>query len=326
MLPLVHVGDLALVPRGATDESFAPYGRILGPGQRLALGATGGTLVALDAVEPGPRRATHMQRYPEARRLLLPLGPGSLLVIVLPPGERPGGPPSAFLCPAGHGLLLKQGVWHAGPLPLEPMHLCEVLETRGPVDRMDRRSVRDLVGAEGVRVTLAEEAGGRPTRFHLGQPNSVLLDEALAGRWRVALLELSDLHIDDVLGVRGNSLLAALDRWARGGEEPPLAYDAERIGEQVLVRPGAAGEASPDPTSQRGGTEGRPLLSDRDGPLAGPTGAAQRARVSAHTRRALVVVLREAATDRTAADGLLDELSRDVIEVCGGVESARLVL
>ena len=106
MQPPAIAGDLTLPARPATPELFAPFGRLLGPGARLKFAPQGGALLALDHAHPGPRRVTHLVRYPEARRILLPLGPGALLLVVLPPGERPGGPPAAFLVPPGCGVML----------------------------------------------------------------------------------------------------------------------------------------------------------------------------------------------------------------------------
>jgi DNA/RNA-binding domain of Phe-tRNA-synthetase-like protein len=77
------------------------------------------------------------------------------------------------------------------------MPVGEVLETSGPVDRMDRRALRELVGAEGARVLLPEESGTRPPGLDLTQPNSVMLDSALHGRLRLACLDLRDLDVGE---------------------------------------------------------------------------------------------------------------------------------
>jgi DNA/RNA-binding domain of Phe-tRNA-synthetase-like protein len=221
MPPAAAAGDLALSARVAAPETFAPYGRLLGPGDRVHLAQRGGALLVLDRAQPGPRRITYLQRYPEARRVLLPLGPGSLLLVVLGPGERPGGPPAAFLVPHGQGVLIKEGVWHAGPVPLEELPVCEVLETSGSVDRMDRRPLRDLIGAEGVRVLLPEEPGARPPGLDLTQPNSVLLDAGLHGRLRLGCLDLRDLEV--------------------GESDAGLAAEAERLSEAMRSTYGAMG-------------------------------------------------------------------------------------
>lgn len=205
-------GDLTLAARVAAPETFQPFGRLLDAGDRVHLAAHG-ALLALDRAQPGPRRVTHMQRYPDARRVLLPLGPGALLLVVLPPGERPGGPPAAFVVPTGHGVLIERGVWHAGPSPLAELAVAELLETSGPVDHMDRRALRDLVGAEGARVTLPEEPGARAPGLDLTQPNAVLLDAALSGRLRLACLELRDLEVGETgadLSAEGERLSESL--------------------------------------------------------------------------------------------------------------------
>src|SRR5205823_12800612 len=88
-------GDLVLAARPATAESWSPYGRLLGPGERASLKSKG-VLLALDAREAAPRRVRHLQRYPEASRFVLSTGSGPLAVIVCGGGERPVGPAAAF--------------------------------------------------------------------------------------------------------------------------------------------------------------------------------------------------------------------------------------
>jgi len=383
-LPAI-VGDLTLPARPATAEVFAPFGRLLAPGARLKLALGGGVLLALDHAQPGPRRVTHLVRYPHAKRVLLPMGPGTMLLVVLPPGERPGGPPAAFLVPPGSGVMLNHGVWHAGPVPLAEMPVCELLETTGAIDRMDRRPLSELVGAEAARVVLPEESVGRPPRFHLQQPNSVLVDPVLSGRLRLALVALDDLQVgptdaslvaegerlsatlrsaygamtfEDIPGVaQGRALFRALDLdptrtppaceallelvldgrvlpgvnafvdtlslCALRMRVPLAAYDADRLGEQILVRVGAAGESYPGPAGRRVRAEGRPVLSDREGPFGGPAGEAFRARVGVQTQRALVALYLPAGVDREGAAGLLDSLVQALTKACGGREGAR---
>ena len=354
----------------------------------MAFGSRG-TLLALDQAQPGPRRVTHLVRYPEARRVILPMGPPvALMLVVLPPGERPGGPPAAFLLPAGVGVLLQQGVWHAGPVPLAEMRLCELLETSGPVDRMDRRPLSELVGAEAARVVLPEEEVGRPKSFHLEQPNSVLVDPHLVERVRVAFLALDDLQVGEAdaalsdegerlgetlraaygamalgdvpgvaatrglfqaLGLEGarvqpacealleqvlhgrplprvNAFLDALTLATLRRRAPISAYDADKLGEQVLVRVGAPGETYPGAGGRRVAAEGRPVLSDREGPFGGPVGDAARTRVTLSTRRALVALFLPPSVEKAAVEAQLDELREALRRACGGRESARHIL
>ena len=76
---------------------------------------------------------------------------------VLPPGERPGTPPTAFRVLGGAGLMIEAGVWHHGPVPVSEVGLLEILETSGAADRIDRRPLLDLIGFEAARISLPEE-------------------------------------------------------------------------------------------------------------------------------------------------------------------------
>jgi ureidoglycolate hydrolase len=129
----------------------------------VTLGRREPVVLALDVGHPGPRRVTHLVRWPEVRRAIFPMKEVELLVVALLPGERPEGPPAAFRTPPGVGLLIGPGVWHHGPVAMGEATLLEALETTGPADRMDRRALRDLLGAEAVRVMVPGEPGAHPT-------------------------------------------------------------------------------------------------------------------------------------------------------------------
>ncbi len=216
MRPTVSTGDLALAAQPASVESFQPYGCLLDVGERAYLGKRGRVLVAVDRRKRGPRRVAHLQRYPEARRAYIPSGPAPSWIVVLRPGEessnKPAKEPAAFLLPAGRGVIIDAGVWHAGPVPLDDMLVTELLETIGTADRFDRRSLRDLAAAEAVRVLLPEEPGGPPRGIDLSAPNAVLLDASLHGRLRLGCLLMQDLAAADV----GPELAGELER-AVGG-------------------------------------------------------------------------------------------------------------
>jgi DNA/RNA-binding domain of Phe-tRNA-synthetase-like protein/ureidoglycolate hydrolase len=189
-------GDAVVTARAATRESFAPYGRLLRRGDRVHLGSRGPVVVAVDDARPGPRRTTHLVRYPEARRVLFPLrDDASLLLVVLPPGEQPGGPPVAFRIPEGSGVMLLAGTWHAGPAPLADVPVLELLETTGPVDRFDRRSLEDLIGTPGVRVLLPEEPGAPGTGLDLAAPGAVTVAPPLRDRVRLACATIDRLQV-----------------------------------------------------------------------------------------------------------------------------------
>ncbi len=193
MRPTVSTGDLALAAQPATAETFAPFGRVLEAGQRAYLGKRGRVLVAMDKRRRAPRRVAHLQRYPEAKRAYLPAGSVASWIVALAPGENPEGQPAAFLVPAGAGVLVNEGVWHAGPVPLEDATVCEMLETIGAADRFDRKSLRELADVEAVRVLLPEDPGTPHNGMDLAAPNAVLLDASLHGRLRLGCLVVNDL-------------------------------------------------------------------------------------------------------------------------------------
>jgi len=196
MRPTVSTGDLALTALPATPETFEPYGRVLEPGTRAFLGKRGRVLVTLDARRRAPRRISHLQRYPEAKRAVVATAAIASWIVVLAPGEKPEARPAAFLVPAGAGLIIHEGVWHAGPVPLEDAVLCEMLEAIGAADRFDRKSVRELVDAEAVRVLLPEDPGAPPGGLDLLAPGAVQLDASLHGRMRLGLLVVDGLALD----------------------------------------------------------------------------------------------------------------------------------
>ena len=193
----VSAGDLALTAQPATSEAFAPFGTLLTSGDRAFLGRRGRVLVALDDRRTGPRRVTHLQRYPEAKRAFLSVSGAAMWVVVLEPGDRPGGRPAAFLVPPGTCAVLNEGVWHAGPVPLEDATICEMLEAIGSADRLDRKSLPDLVDVLGVRVLLSEEPAAASGALDLAAPNAVLLDASLHGHLRLGCLTFDDLEVEE---------------------------------------------------------------------------------------------------------------------------------
>ena len=168
--------------RPVTAEAFAPYGRLLFPGERLRMGAAGKIVLALDPREAGPRRVRHLQRYVDARRFLMSIGEGSLLLVVAGVGDKPVGPAAAFRIPPGVGVLLEAGVWHAGPVAIADATVLEGLEAGGLADRLDRRTVADAFGAEGLRIMMPDEVGAPGPGLDLSAEFSVTVDERLRDR------------------------------------------------------------------------------------------------------------------------------------------------
>jgi DNA/RNA-binding domain of Phe-tRNA-synthetase-like protein/ureidoglycolate hydrolase len=215
-------GDLVLSARPATAETFEPYGRLVWGGERLRLGGRGAVLVALDAREAGPTRVRHLQRYPTARRFVMATGEASLLLVVCGSGETPAGPAAAFRIPGGAGAVLDAGVWHAGPIATGDATVLELLEVFGPADRLDRRTVAETLGAEGLRVMLPEEPGAPGPGLDLREESSVSVAPDLRGKVALGCLSFDGLSVaesDPALQDEGERLAEALRRqW--GGDEP----------------------------------------------------------------------------------------------------------
>jgi DNA/RNA-binding domain of Phe-tRNA-synthetase-like protein/ureidoglycolate hydrolase len=236
-------GDIALSARPATPEAFEPYGRLIVAGDRARLGRRGGVLLALEEGRPGPRRVTHLLRFPEARRVVVPLGGAPLLVVVLPSGDQPGGPPEAFQTPAGAGVLINAGVWHADPTPLAEVPLLETVETAGAADRIDRRSVRDLLGADGLRVLLPEEPGAPGAALDLSAPGALTLASHLSGKVRLACVLLDRLTVrpeDPAVSEEEDALREALrGMWGRAVDlkQVPGIAEARALHEALGLRP-----------------------------------------------------------------------------------------
>jgi DNA/RNA-binding domain of Phe-tRNA-synthetase-like protein len=180
-------------------------------------------LLALDSREASPRRVRHLQRYPDARRFLLSTGEASLVVVVSGGGERPVGPASAFRVPGGVGIVIDAGVWHAGPIPLADASILEAIETTGPADRLDRASVADTLGAEGLRILLPDEPGAPGPGLDLREAYAVRIAPEVAGKVKLALLALDRLVVAESgssLQEEGDHLAIELRRqWA--GETQP---------------------------------------------------------------------------------------------------------
>ncbi len=146
-----------LASRVASAETFAPYGRLLGAGDRVRLGRTAPVLVAIAGHRDGPRLVRTFVRYPSARRLLVSVGSTGMGCVVAGTADQPASP-LAFHVPAGTGVLLNAGVWHAAPLTQGEGSVLEALEIPGVADHVDRCPVLVACGVEGLRILSPEES------------------------------------------------------------------------------------------------------------------------------------------------------------------------
>jgi DNA/RNA-binding domain of Phe-tRNA-synthetase-like protein/ureidoglycolate hydrolase len=223
-------GDLVLAARPVTPEAFAPYGSVLAAGGRVRLGGRAAVVVAMDPREAGPRRVTTLQRFVGARRLLVALAEEGFLLVVAGPGDPPAGPASAYRVPRGTGVLLDAGIWHAGPYPLADGPVLEAVEVAGPAEHVDRRTVLDTFGAEGLRLMTPDEDGAPGAGLDLTDEMAMTIAEGLRGKLVLGCLAFDGLRVgdgDEALREEGERLAIAL-RAQWGAETAPAEIPALR--------------------------------------------------------------------------------------------------
>ena len=232
-------GDLALTARAATRDALRPFGRLLTVGDHQAMSSGAGFMLSLEAAEPLSRRVTYLQCLPEAQRVVI--APAGVALWVLLVGRD--GVPAAFQIAGGSGLLIDAGIWHAGPYPLAPGTLLELLETPGNADRLDRLPVSQHLGAAAVRVNLPEEDAGASFGWRLDAAGGLMLDAGLQGRLRLGALAYDAVEVgpsDPAARDELESVVQGLRAvWGKGREptEIPGVRAAREIFRQVDIDP-----------------------------------------------------------------------------------------
>jgi len=193
----VSTGDVTLAARLADVDTFSAFGTLVQAGSSAYVGKRHNVLFSLRDERPGPRRVTHVERYPDARRVVFSTTGAPMWLVVLGAGTRPSGPPSAFSIPPGAAVIIDKGIWHAGPRPLEQGVIGELIETVGVADHLDRQTLRELTGVEAVRVVLPDEPDAPAPGLNLSAPNAVMLDASLHDRIRVGCVCFDSLEITD---------------------------------------------------------------------------------------------------------------------------------
>lgn len=109
-----------------TEESFAPFGIVIGPratpaefkgnaseGWPLAFEAAGGAQLMYSRFHHQPMRFSIVERHFGVTQGFVPLNGTPLVMVVAPPGDAPS-PDSlrAFLLDGTRGLLMHEGTWH----------------------------------------------------------------------------------------------------------------------------------------------------------------------------------------------------------------------
>ena len=191
--------ERTLTARPADRASFAAYGRLLAVGDRAHLEGSNGLLISVDESAPQPdsspeKGVRHLSRLPKARRVIVAPARVRMWLLVLD-GE---GEPSAFLLPPSATIVIERGVWHAGPFPLAPVPVVELIETHGPVDRMERATVRERLDVERLRVELPQDSRAGAPGWHLEAPDNLRVDAGSLGRVRVGLFGIEGFEVASV--------------------------------------------------------------------------------------------------------------------------------
>ena len=107
---------------------------------------------------------------------------------------------------------------------------------------------------------------------------------------------------------------------------PIAAYDGGAVGDQVLVRTGAAGEEYEGADGRRIPLDGRPVLCGADGPFGSPVGDRADALPASHARRILVVLYLPPRAEEATVEAWLDAVARAFATHAGGREAGRLLV
>lgn len=102
-------------------------------------------------------------------------------------------------------------------------------------------------------------------------------------------------------------------------------YDLSRVAGAVTLRLGREGEEYPGIRKDTVHVAGRITVVDEDGPFGNPTSDSARTMVTPATTDALVVVYAPAETSVNRLREVLDLTSRRIADLCGGLETARVV-
>lgn len=102
-----------------TPESFAPYGRVLGPEREDLIRQHGQFTARLMTVKQVPEMVDHVNMHTDHSQMFVPLAGEPLVVIVAPPDQPAEGfdPASiaAFLTDGKQTFIFHPGTWHIEP-------------------------------------------------------------------------------------------------------------------------------------------------------------------------------------------------------------------
>lgn len=201
--------EVRLAP--ATAEALQPLATLVARGEIATLDDGPAVALRLDAAQPTPGDCDHLESWPDARRLVFPVGDAGLDLVLL---REDGGASrlEGWTTAPGQGVLLERGVWHGGPWPRRGHELIEVTADGGVVDHIDQESLRVLVGSPAARIVDPTAPPPRPEDLARPLPTygSLEVASALASRVRVGAFEI----VGPDLIPPSESTLARLRSWS----------------------------------------------------------------------------------------------------------------
>jgi DNA/RNA-binding domain of Phe-tRNA-synthetase-like protein len=123
-----------------------------------------------------------------------------------------------------------------------------------------------------------------------------------------------------------NTLVDAANLVSLKVQLPFGLYDRARVSPPIVLRRGRAGESYEGIRKAAVHLEGRPVLSDGDGPFGNPTSDSARSMITLETQGALVVVYAPARTPDARLSQVLDLTEATVRRFCGGEAAGRSLL
>jgi DNA/RNA-binding domain of Phe-tRNA-synthetase-like protein len=125
---------------------------------------------------------------------------------------------------------------------------------------------------------------------------------------------------------RVNTLVDALNLCSLRFQLPFGLYDLDRVAPPVVLRRGTAGETYDGIRKAQVNVEGRPVLSDAQGPFGNPTSDSARTMITTQTRQALVTVYAPGGLALGRLENVLDGTETTLTRACGGSRTLRQIL
>lgn len=140
------------------QESFAPYGEIIGERGEIPVDLDGGALTVIaQTVEPRPLSFDFLGRHQRTEQVFVPLGGATSILAVAAPSAADSALPeidrmAAFLLDGKQAVKLYRGTWYASAFPLGEQATFIVLDRQGTLE--EDYDLRDLKTSLGIVVEI----------------------------------------------------------------------------------------------------------------------------------------------------------------------------